>query len=300
MANVKQLENTPDGLLVRAPAKINLCLLIAGKRPDGYHEIKTVMAKVDWFDELLFQESRAEEIELVCRGKYPVPQGTDNLVFRAAQLFAKEAGITPKIKITLTKNIPAGSGLGSGSSDAAAALVGCNVFAKAALPPEQLERMAASLGSDIVFFLNGPLALCTGRGEKISQISKTFEFLSLLILPNVNTSTKRVYENYKHDALLFERLNSKLESCLNENRVDLIMRMCANMLGKSCFDLHPDIASLKERIEQLGIAPLSLSGSGSTLFYIFENRDLQAVQRYQHMIRDAIGCDSVLVNSNSW
>jgi 4-diphosphocytidyl-2-C-methyl-D-erythritol kinase len=300
MANVEQLENTPNGFIVRAPAKINLCLLIAGKRPDRFHEIKTIMAKVDWFDELLFQDSGREGIELVCRGKYPVPQSRDNLVYRAVELFSEEAGITPKVKITLTKNVPAGSGLGSASSDAAAALIGFNSFAKTALPAHRLQRMAAALGSDVPFFLDGPLALCTGRGEKISKINEKFAFVALLALPNVSTSTKRVYENYTHNAAFFDKLNAQLNEFLAQNRVDLAAKMCANMLESSCFELHPDIAALKGRIEQLGIGPLCLSGSGSTLFCIVTNGDEGAALRYQNSIRQSLGCDSVIVHSNSW
>ena len=273
MSSVAQIERIGNRLLVRAPAKINLSLLIAGKRPDGYHEIKTVMAKVDWFDELLFEEGTKEGIELVCGGKYEIPEGKDNLVWKAAELFSKKTGISRKIKIKLTKNIPAGSGLGSGSSDAAATLTGCNEFYKAGIAKNEIAEMAAELGSDTAFFVNGPLALCEGRGEKISEIDKKFEFSAILILPNVNTSTKRVYENYRHEEELFGRLNEQLMGFIVENRVDLISEMCANMLAKSCFALHPEIASLKNKIEQLGIAPLCLSGSGSTLFHIMKDRD---------------------------
>ncbi|MDO8304145.1 MAG: 4-(cytidine 5'-diphospho)-2-C-methyl-D-erythritol kinase [Sedimentisphaerales bacterium] len=300
MANVKQLEQTPNGLIVRAPAKINLCLLIGGKRPDGFHEIKTIMAKVDWFDELLFQETANDGIELICAGKYWAPQDKTNLVYRAIELFAKETGIAPKVKVTLTKNIPAGSGLGSASSDAAAALIGFNHLTKAALSLDRLAALAAALGSDVPFFLGGPLALCTGRGEKICQISKKFDFLSLLVLPNINTSTKSVYENYTHDPVLFYSLNSRMDSFLAENKVDLIAKMCENMLTESCFALHREIASLKTKIEQLEIAPLCLSGSGSTLFCIIENHDLPTAQCYQRIIKETIGCDSVLACSNSW
>ena len=300
MPNAAQLEHTPNGLVVRAPAKINLCLLIGGKRPDGFHEIKTIMAKVDWFDELIFEQSPRNGIELICAGKYWAPQDRTNLVYRAIELFAKETGIVPKVKVTLTKNIPAGSGLGSASSDAAAALIGFNHLNKAALSPDRLAAMAATLGSDVPFFLGGPLALCTGRGEKICQISRKFEFLSLLVLPNINTSTKKVYENYTHDQALFLGLNSRIDGLLTENNVDLITKICANMLEKSCFALHHEIASLKTKIEQLGVAPLCLSGSGSTLFCIIENRDLPTAQRYQRIVKETTGFDSVLACSNSW
>lgn len=299
MATVKQLEHTPNGLIVRAPAKINLCLLIGGKRPDGFHEIKTVMAKVDWFDELLFQESAIDGIELVCTGSHWAPQDNSNLVYRAIELFAKETGIAPKVKVTLTKNIPAGSGLGSASSDAAAALVGFNHLTKANLPTDRLAAMAAAMGSDVPFFLGGPLALCTGRGEKISQIDKKFSFLAILILPNINTSTKRVYENYTHDPALFDRLNTQLECLLKQKNVDLIAKMCANMLEGSCFALHPEIAGLKNSIENLGITPLCLSGSGSTLYLLMETPDRAAAHKRQ-MIETETGCGSVVVNSNSW
>jgi 4-diphosphocytidyl-2-C-methyl-D-erythritol kinase len=300
MLNPKQLEHTPNGLIVRAPAKINLCLLIGGKRPDGFHEIKTIMGKIDWCDELLFQESEIDGIELICTGKHWAPQDKTNLVYRAIELFAKEIGIAPKLKVTLTKNIPAGSGLGSASSDAAAALLGFNHLTNANLPSARLAEMAAALGSDIPFFLGGPLALCTGRGEKILQIDKKFDFSAILILPNINTSTKRVYENYSHDTALFDRLNTQLESLLKEKNLDLITKMCANMLEQSCFALHPEIASLKNSIENLGIIPLCLSGSGSTLYHFMETPDRAAAQQKRRMIETEIGCGSIVVNSNSW
>lgn len=300
MSIVKQLENTPNGLIVRAPAKINLCLLIGGKRPDGFHEIKTVMAKIDWCDELLFQESAIDGIELVCAGKHWAPQDKTNLVYRAIELFAKETGITPKVKVTLTKNIPAGSGLGSASSDAVAALIGFNHLTNTALPLDRLAAMAATLGSDVPFFLGGPLALCSGRGEKILQINKKFDFSAVLILPNINTSTKRVYENYVHDSALFDRLNSQLDALLKEKNVDLIAKMCANMLEGSCFALHPEIASLKNSVENLGITPLCLSGSGSTLYHFMGTPDRGVAHQRRNLIEKQIRCGSVVVNSNSW
>ena len=160
--------------------------------------------------------------------------------------------------------------------------------------------MAAALGSDVPFFLGGPLALCTGRGEKILQIDKKFEFSAILILPNINTSTKRVYENYTHDSALFDRLNNRLESLLREKKVDLITKMCANMLERSCFVLHPEIASLKNSIENLGITPLCLSGSGSTLYHFMETPDRATARQQRRMIETEIGCGSIVVHSNSW
>ena len=198
MAHLPQFSEIDNVLLVRAPAKINLSLLITGKRPDGFHGIETVMAKVDWHDELLFEPGQKDGIELICKGKYWAPDGADNLVYRACEMLYQAASVKPCIKVTLTKNIPAGTGLGSASSDGAAALTGLNKFAKLAVEEKQLFQIAAKLGSDVPFFLDGPLAFCTGKGEKIKKIEKVFPFKALLILSDITVATKGVYENVIH------------------------------------------------------------------------------------------------------
>ena len=121
----KQIEEIGGGLLVRAPAKLNLSLLIAGKRDDGFHEIETVMAKIDLCDELFFEPGEDKGgIELICEGKYEAPMGHENLVYRACSMLCEAAGVSGSVKVTLKKNIPIGSGLGGGSSDAEAAAYG--------------------------------------------------------------------------------------------------------------------------------------------------------------------------------
>ena len=124
MATLPQFENLPDGLLVRAPAKLNLSLLIAGKRPDGFHELETIMAKVDWYDEVRIQSAQAAEVEFSCTGPCWAPNDQTNLVYRAARLALDTCGCRRGVRLVLVKNIPAGSGLGSGSSDAAATVLG--------------------------------------------------------------------------------------------------------------------------------------------------------------------------------
>jgi len=269
----EQVVVSGDTILVMAPAKINLSLLIAGKRPDGFHEIRTIMAKVNWYDELLLESGDKEGIELTCTGKYYAPVGSDNLVYRACQLLSQKAGLQPSLKLTLTKNIPAGAGLGSGSSDAAAALIGLNHLANISLNQHQLMKIGAELGSDVPFFLGPSLALCTGRGEKIKKIENFFDFLAILILPNITVCTKRVYENYKHNTALFESLNTTINQHMKKNRIDLVARMCANMLSESCFGLYNKVADFKTRIELLGVKPVCLSGSGSAMFFIVEGGD---------------------------
>ncbi|MGE5296011.1 MAG: 4-(cytidine 5'-diphospho)-2-C-methyl-D-erythritol kinase, partial [Solirubrobacterales bacterium] len=264
MSEFAQFERHADRLLVRAPAKINLTLLIAGKRPDGFHEIETVMAKTDWFDEIEIQPASGSGIEFVCQGPCWAPNDPTNLVYRAAELILGACGKAADVKLTLSKNIPAGSGLGSGSSDAAATLAGLNAYLNLGLTRSQLMDLASRLGSDIAFFLNGPLAFCTGRGEKISELAGRFDFTAVLILPSINSSTKEVYAHYSHDPALYARLHTQIAAHLEKNRVDLAAEMCVNMLESSCFRLYEELRDLKQVVQTLGKGRVCLSGSGST------------------------------------
>ena len=152
MTDKEQITTTGGGMLVRAPAKINLSLLIAGKRPDGFHEIETIMAKVNFYDEILIERGEKAGIELICAGPYESPAGKGNLVYRAAEMILDNCGCQAEIRLTLTKNIPAGSGLGSASSDAAATLIGLNKYLGFELSNSKIAKIAAQLGSDVPFF----------------------------------------------------------------------------------------------------------------------------------------------------
>lgn len=300
MNDKEQFESVGEGLLVRAPVKINLSLLVAGKRPDGFHELETIMAKVNWYDEILIEPGQKAGIELACRGPHWAPTGKENLVYRAAELLLNNCGLKTDVKITLTKNIPAGSGLGSASSDAAATLMGLNKYLDIQLPNKQLTKPASQLGSDVVFFLNGPLAFCTGKGEKIKKLEENFNFLVFLVLPDVSVSTKKVYVNYEHSHPLYEKLSNQINGYMKKNRIDLVAKMCANMLEKSCFSLVKSLAELKSKIELLGIGPCCLSGSGSTMFCLIESGDEEIARQYKHKLEEKIGCKSIIASNNRW
>ena len=300
MDSKEQITITGDDLLVLAPAKINLSLLIAGKRPDGFHEIETIMAKIDWYDEILIQPGQQTGIELICQGPNWAPAGEDNLVYRAAKSLLESYNTRPDVRITLTKNIPAGTGLGSASSDAAATLIGINHYFNLNLDRKNLFESAAKLGSDVAFFLNGPLAFCTGKGEKVKKIDEIFNFLALLILPDVSVSTKKVYANYRHNQQLYKKLNIRIKNHILKNRIDLAVKMCTNMLAKSCFDLDESLAELKENIESLGIGPCCLCGSGSAMFCIIESGDEDKAKESMRELADKIGCKSIIVRNNRW
>ena len=302
MVDKKQFQVIDNGLLVLAPAKINLSLLIAGKRPDGFHEIETIMAKVDWFDELFIQPSTKPGIEVISKGDYWAPQGKENLIYQACKSLLDFCDRKANIKITLTKNIPAGSGLGSASSDAAATLMGVNKLLKLNVNKQKLSEIAAELGSDVAFFLEGPLAICTGKGEKVKKIVTFFDFFALLILPGISVSTKTVYDNYIHNNELYNKLKTQINQHLDKNRIDLITKMCANMLQATCFGLNKELADLKVKIESLGYGSLCLSGSGSAMFRIVGHNNIEIcnVKKFQYELREKVGCKTILVSNNRW
>jgi len=296
----EQFEPISDGLLVRAPAKINLSLVVGGKRPDGFHEIETVMAKVNFYDEILIEPGQKSGIELACTGPFRAPEGEENLVYQACKLLLRSGGSSADIKVTLTKNIPAGAGLGSASSDAAAALIGLNKYLNSGLSNTELGGLAATLGSDVAFFLGGALAFCSGRGEKNKKINEKFDFLALLVLPNISVSTKKVYANYKTDWRLYKQLSSQINSYIRKNRIDLVLKMCANMLQTSCFDLYKELAELKAKIESLGIGPVCLSGSGSAMFCVLDSGEEEKAEESRNKLEENVGCKSIIVSNNRW
>jgi 4-diphosphocytidyl-2-C-methyl-D-erythritol kinase len=297
---MEQFCPTRKGLRILAPAKVNLSLLVAGKRPDGYHELETIMAKIDYCDEILLEQGTKPGIELVCTGLYHVPDGPDNLVWKACQLLTDKVGKQFPIKVTLTKNIPAGTGLGSGSSDAAATLMGFNRFARFGLSSADLHILAAKLGSDVNFFLEGPLAFCTGRGEIIRPVKVIFPFQALLIIPDTSTSTKEVYKNYTHIPDLYSLLSKKINAFLDKNNVDFAAALCANMLQESCFQVYPQLADIKQKVEELTGKKVCLSGSGSAMYCLIDSQDEGLIKHCCDILRCDCGCVCRLVSNNRW
>jgi len=172
---------------VRCPAKINLYLRILGKRPDGFHELETLMCPVSIFDEMEFENGPAD-VELQIEGA-DIPAGEDNLVVRAVRLLQEATGLRNGVRIRLRKQIPVGGGLAGGSSNAALTLRALNTFWKAGLSEAQLGQAAAKLGSDINFFLQDGPAICRGRGELVEPVELAGEWQALLINPGFGVPT---------------------------------------------------------------------------------------------------------------
>ncbi len=250
-------------LTIKAPAKINLVLEIQGRRPDGYHEIRTIMHTVALSDTLTFSP-RAGGLRVTCN-RPEVSVGEGNLVYRAASMLAKEARLQPRVHIHIHKRIPLAAGLGGGSSDAAATLRGLSEiwnWHKAA----KLSAVAKALGSDVPFFLKGGCALGLGRGDKIYTWPTVSGMPIALINPGFPLATAEVY---KKTSL---RLTRK-KACINimrrailEKNVAKIGKNLLNHLETVSIKQHPVIAQIKDELLACGASAVLMSGSGPTVF----------------------------------
>ena len=259
----------------RSPCKVNLLLNILGKRPDGFHELETVMQPVNLFDKIRFERG-GNAIQLTC-DEPALPVDSKNLIHRAAAGFLSAGRISDGVKIHLEKKIPLAAGLGGGSGNAATTLLALNELFDRPLSGAQLRELAASLGSDAPFFLQNRPALATGRGEKIQPLD-SFPALRgrvfLLIHPGFGISTPWAYQNL---ARFPAALNGKpgraknLIAKLRGNNWPGVADAFYNSLEAPAFDKFPVLALYQEFLRENGALAALMSGSGSTTFAIVES-----------------------------
>lgn len=262
------IERTADALRIRTPAKINPFLEIPAKRPDGYHAIDTLMLSIDLCDELTLRAS--DDLELACDAA-ELTVGPDNLILKAARLLQSETGTKRGARIELAKRIPWAAGLGGGSSDAAAALVGLNELWKLELPAERLAVLAGKLGSDVPFFLNGPAARCTGRGEIVEPIAAEVAFHLLLVRPPSGLGTADVYRR-----LTVPARPMAADECRRAIELGDVERLAGdlhNRLREPAFELNADVAALETCLRKTSALGALMSGSGSALFALAKDAD---------------------------
>jgi len=255
---------------VRAYAKINLGLEVLSRRSDGYHEIRTILQTVDMYDRLSFQ-IRDSGVELVTDDP-DLPTDEGNLVVRAARMLAEEVKEARGAYVELKKTIPAGRGLGGGSSDAAMTLLALNELWQAGLSELDLCRLAGRIGMDVPFFLVGGAALGIGRGEEVFPLDCQLEVPIVLILPDFAISTAEAYGSLiltKREPSL--KLRDLALSYLGGRKelLDLV-----NDLEFATLDHTPAIHEYKEQLLELGASLSLMSGSGSAVFGIFDHEAL--------------------------
>ncbi len=257
-------------LRIKAPAKINLHLEILGLRADGYHEIQTILQTVDLCDELELTETE-NFLDVEC-DEADCPSGERNLAYTAADKLKKSRKVEKGVCIKIKKRIPAGGGLGGGSSDAAAVLKGLNQLWDLRMARDDLEKIAEKIGSDVPFFIKGGVALARGRGEILTDLpSRLRPFCTLLLNPGFEISTKWAYSLFKQGLTRLIKSDKNLVSQWRNSRF-LGMDQWKNSFESVICDYYPDIARLKEALLKTGATKAVMTGSGSTVFGLYESR----------------------------
>jgi 4-diphosphocytidyl-2-C-methyl-D-erythritol kinase len=268
-----------------------LYLCIVGKRPDGYHELETVMLPLDFGDEIVL-EARTSGLTLDCDNP-SLPTDNSNLALRAAKKLSEALAVERGAKLTLKKRTPLAAGLGGGSSNAAAVLMGLDRLWKLGTPTEKLHALAASMGSDINFFLAGGAALCHGRGEKIEAIPCKLSGAILLVNPGFGISTKWAYENWARAVPLRAGLTahppevSLLLRALAEDDLAGVSQCLFNSLEAPSVRKFPVLELIKNAMCDGGAAGALMSGSGATVFGLFASKD--AAEKSAQRVREQFG-----------
>jgi 4-diphosphocytidyl-2-C-methyl-D-erythritol kinase len=254
----------PASFSAHSYAKINLCLHVTGKRPDGFHNIYSLFCAISLHDTLTIE--LAESSSIVSTG-IAAPTGDDNIVMAVDAILCKDYGLTKHFKLTIDKHIPIGAGLGGGSSNACTYLELVNEAASLGLTREQMRNILSQVGSDAAFFLYRPFAIGEGRGELLTSVNIEAKLHFVLINPHIFISAASAYK----DTNLILTSEADLPKMPNFNRLDNILTLMANDLERPIFAKYPLLVELCRALEAAGAAKAMMSGSGSTVFGIFKD-----------------------------
>jgi 4-diphosphocytidyl-2-C-methyl-D-erythritol kinase len=257
-------------LTIQAPAKINLTLEVLGERPDGFHEIRSIIQTISLCDSLRFRSSK--KLRFSCDNPDFVIE--ESLVSRAAALLQQASGFSKRATIEINKRIPLSSGLGGDSSAAAAILVGLNRLWQSGLSLEKLVELAPRLGSDVAFFLYGGTALVEGRGERITPLPPLPPIWVVLIVPavpRIPEKTKRLYASLKPSHYTDGQITEKLIKALKASE-KFKPSLLFNTFENVAFDHFTGLEVYKEHFIKLGAPNVHLAGSGPALFAMLEDK----------------------------
>ena len=257
---------------LKAMAKINLGLDVVRKREDGYHEVRMIMQTIRMYDQIMLTEQKEPGIKVKTNVSF-LPVNEDNLVYKAAKLLMDEFQVTSGVEIDLRKFIPTAAGMGGGSSDAAAVLVGVNRMFKLGLSKQQLMERSVAIGADVPFCILRGTALAEGIGEVLTPLPPLPKCFVLIAKPPINVSTKFVYTNLRANELTWHPDIDGQIQALRDGDLEEVCRKMGNVLENVTIPAYPIISTIKEKMLQCGAVNAMMSGSGPTVFGIFSERE---------------------------
>lgn len=258
---------------LRAMAKINLGLDVQRKREDGYHDVRMIMQTIQMYDVLEIEKKEEPGIELTVNFSY-VPSDSRNLVWKAAELLMKEFSIEEGVKISLEKFIPVAAGMAGGSSDAAAAMVGINKLFRLGLSEKELMERAVKIGADVPYCIMRGTALAEGIGEILTPLPPMPDCYILVGKPAVNVSTKTAYENLKlKEIKTHPDIDGQLQA-LADGDLERLSKQMENVFQPGIEREYPVVREIREFMEEQGAVKALMSGSGPTVFGIFDSEEL--------------------------
>ena len=266
---------------LKALAKINLGLDVIRRREDGYHEVKMIMQTIQLYDRIVMRKRRESKIQVKTNLFY-LPENENNLVYKAAKLLIEEFKIQQGVQIDLQKFIPVAAGMAGGSSDAAAVLYGMNRMFHLGLSLEELMERGVKIGADVPYCLMRGTALAEGIGEQLTKLSPVPQCKILIAKPAISVSTKFVYENLKLDEnTVHPDIDLLIQDIETKNLADMAAHM-GNVLESVTIPNYPVIAQIKEQMIKDGALNAMMSGSGPTVFGIFDDKE-KAEVAYKRM-----------------
>lgn len=276
-------------MLLSAPAKLNLTLDVLARRPDGYHELSSIMQTISLCDTVEVEAARAARTRITVKTDQEyLPVNERNTAYKAAAAFLRECGVSAEVHISIRKKIPVGAGLGGGSADAAAVLRALNALLSVGMDEGRLNQIAAKIGADVPFALRGGCALATGIGEKLSELPVLEELHIVLCKPRLSASTKSIFSKLKVDEIQEHPDTAGAVEAIRQRNIGALAFRLFNVLEPITAAIRPSVREIHKRLLQAGALGAAMTGTGTAVFAVFadEAAARAAVERlksrYEH------------------
>ena len=261
-----------NSIILKGRAKINLSLDVVGKRENGYHDLEMIMQSINLYDTIYIRKTKVSGVRLKTNYSW-LPTNEKNIAYKAAELFFKETGISGGVAIEITKHIPVAAGLAGGSTDAAATLVGLNRLYETHLSKEKLMEMGLKLGADVPFCIARGTMLAEGIGEELTALTPMPTTYVVLVKPPFSASTAAVYNSLDINNIKQHPDTKVIVQALEEGNIKKIAENMGNVLEDVTISMYPEIAKIKEEFMKCGALGTMMSGSGSTVFGLFDTEE---------------------------